>query len=152
VGRLNQWLTVVANFGVLVGIFFLTLELRQNSRIALTSEYRENAQGIADFRTTIVGDPELSRIQFLLASGRGDELTPLDLWRWQYLQSNLFGTYEAAFVAWRNGVLDDDDWSRYRDGLCGNYRRLQALNDGEFVGFQATAAFRTYLQTDCGAQ
>ena len=29
-GNFNEWLTLLANFGVVTGIVFLTIELRQN--------------------------------------------------------------------------------------------------------------------------
>ena len=32
--KVNKWLTLGANFGVLIGIFFLAVELRQNNDIA----------------------------------------------------------------------------------------------------------------------
>lgn len=34
VGGLNQWLTLAGNLGVLVGLFFLVVELNQANRIA----------------------------------------------------------------------------------------------------------------------
>ena len=33
-GNLNKWLTLVANFGVIVGIVFLVIEIRQNTTIS----------------------------------------------------------------------------------------------------------------------
>ena len=31
--RLNQWLTLIANFGVILGIVFVVIEVRQNTDI-----------------------------------------------------------------------------------------------------------------------
>jgi hypothetical protein len=38
--RLNQWLTLIANFGVIAGIIFLGLEIRQNSDISMSQVYQ----------------------------------------------------------------------------------------------------------------
>ena len=44
--RLNKWLTLVANFGVLVGIIFLILELSQNTQ-ALRANAIQNSTDLA---------------------------------------------------------------------------------------------------------
>ena len=41
--RLNQWLTLLANFGVVAGIVFLAVEIRQNQ--ALLEQNQQTAHG-----------------------------------------------------------------------------------------------------------
>ena len=43
--RLNQWLSLAANLGVIIGIIFLVLELQQNSAIATAQVRLEYAAG-----------------------------------------------------------------------------------------------------------
>ena len=38
--RLNQWLVLLANFGVVAGIIFLGLEIQQNSAISMSQVYQ----------------------------------------------------------------------------------------------------------------
>ncbi len=45
--RTNQWLSLVANVGVIASLLFLGYEIRQNTNIAKASAYRENIQDIA---------------------------------------------------------------------------------------------------------
>ena len=52
--KLNQWLTLLANVGVLVGIVFLAIEIRQNTnnlemnrQIALTEAYANRTRTIS---------------------------------------------------------------------------------------------------------
>ncbi len=58
-GKMNSWLTLTANIGVLAGILFLAIELRQNSDIARADSYREIVQDIANWRSEINNNPEL---------------------------------------------------------------------------------------------
>ena len=39
--RVNKWLTLAANFGVLIGVFLLVAELRQNTSISELNFYME---------------------------------------------------------------------------------------------------------------
>ena len=43
--RLNRWLTLAANFGVILGIVFVVLEIRQNRDIAMAQVRLEYAAG-----------------------------------------------------------------------------------------------------------
>ena len=60
--RGNQWLTLIANLGVIAGLIFLGFEIRQNTNIAKASAYRDNIQDIAAWRELTITDPELSRM------------------------------------------------------------------------------------------
>ena len=64
--NLNRWLTLGANFGVLVGILLLIAELNQNSTLMRAQIFNERAsQGIAQFMT-MAESSELSEIDGLL--------------------------------------------------------------------------------------
>lgn len=55
VDKLNKWLALIANVGVLIGILFLILELQQSNRIALVSteiETRNNFAALNDLMIT----------------------------------------------------------------------------------------------------
>lgn len=60
--RTNQWLTLVANLGVIAGLVFLGYEIRQNTNIAKASAYRENIQDIAEWRELFISDAEVARL------------------------------------------------------------------------------------------
>jgi len=59
---LNQWLTLAANFGVLVGIVFLALEIRQNTdHLALQLEFAVPTQKIFEINRDLM-DPSVAKI------------------------------------------------------------------------------------------
>jgi hypothetical protein len=60
--RLNRWLTLGANVGVLIGIILLVLELNQNSVLMRAQIFNDRSgQGIELF-TAVAESPELSKI------------------------------------------------------------------------------------------
>ena len=59
---LNRWLTIVANVGVVVGIAFLVVEIRQNT-IALSAEaYQSRSEALQEMSMFIAGSEVLATI------------------------------------------------------------------------------------------
>ena len=105
--RLNRWMTLAANLGVLMGVFLLIVELRQNTE---SSELQAAQSYVAlshelDFR--IVDDPSLIAL-FLTPS---DDRTPEDSVRLDRWYFGAFRTWENGFFLHDRGVLDDDLWA-----------------------------------------
>ena len=105
--RLNRWMTLGANPGVLVGVFLLIIELRQNTN---STELQAAQSYVAlshelDFR--IVDDPSLIAL-FLTPPDRRtpEESYRLDRWHFGSLR-----TWENGFFLHSRGILDDDLWS-----------------------------------------
>ena len=60
--RLNQWLILAANLGVLIGIIILSMEIRQNTVAIRGTAIQTAATLTRDQMYWMAGDPELSRI------------------------------------------------------------------------------------------
>lgn len=56
--RLNQWLSLLTNFGVLVSIAFLAVEINQNSEQLSLSSYQISTERYADLIVNVTQDPE----------------------------------------------------------------------------------------------
>jgi len=105
--RLNRWITLAANLGVLVGVFLLLIELRQNTE---STELQAAQSYVAlshelDFR--IVDDPSLIAL-FLTPP---DERNPNDLRRLDRWYFGSLRTWENGYFLHSRGVLDNDLWS-----------------------------------------
>ena len=60
--RLNRWMTLGANIGVLAGIIFLAFELQQNT-VATQLEAASNFQGsVTELEMLIAGNPEFAEL------------------------------------------------------------------------------------------
>ena len=146
---LNKWLTLTANVGVLAGIVFLAVELQQNTNISRANGYRENIQGISDWRSDVLTDPQLSEIfQKYYVTGdisslEGTELTQLNL-----LTLNIMGSYENAYFARDYGVIGDEEWARFENGICSHFNSVNQLELTIPLTF-ITDQFREYLESVC---
>ena len=127
--KLNKWLSVVANFGVVAGIIFLAIEVRQNQSILEDANQINflNARAISletfnDFRNAVVQDEQLSRIWFDGLAGQ--ELEPLAHNRFLLLCSSRIW---LAATQWERGIILGDITS---DNQITGQARWLNLNPG----------------------
>lgn len=110
--RVNWWLTVSANVGVLVGLIFVGLEVR-NSTDAVTAQ---TADSVADGYNTInlvaMEDPAISRILYL-GVRHPDRLNDLDAYRFSLLVRSYFNQYRRVHRLYRVGLLPESEWIGY---------------------------------------
>lgn len=57
--KLNDWLSLLANLGVLVGLVFLILEVNQANRIAVYSAESTRSSQFLDMNATRIENPEI---------------------------------------------------------------------------------------------
>jgi hypothetical protein len=105
--KLNQWLTLAANVGVLVGIFFLAYEIRQNTE-AVKSEAlhtsSENARELllevatsVDIRTAIAASNSWDAAQ----DPYHDNYEAYCWWLWAVMRN-----LEEQYYLWKAGFLE----------------------------------------------
>ena len=71
--RLNKWVTLGANIGVLVGIILLIFEIDQNRQAIRAQTRNDIAQGAIGVISLSIENPYLADI--LVRSNRGEELS-----------------------------------------------------------------------------
>ena len=72
--RLNQWLTLTANFGVIAGIVFLAFEIQQNSEAIKAQTYQSRTEGAQELSAAIMDSEHFAPLLAKL----GDSLFPND--------------------------------------------------------------------------
>lgn len=147
--RTNHWLTLIANIGVIAGLFFLGYEIRQNTNIAKASAYRENIQDIAAWRELTITDPELSRLYGIYMEQGHAALDGVARGRISGLINNIMGSYENAFFARSYGIIGDEEWVRFESGACLHF--LVAQENQLRLRFM-TPRFRQHLEDTCAAE
>jgi len=60
--KLNKWLTLVANLGVIAGIIFLAFEIQQSNRIAIATNEIAIRDSYGSINELIAGNPEIAEI------------------------------------------------------------------------------------------
>jgi hypothetical protein len=132
--RLNDWLALIANLGVLLGIFFLIYEIQQNTD-AIRSQTRAAIYGGAQEElwknmefpdvtlNMLVTDHELST----------EEKIRFDAWMSASMRAR-----EFAWIEYRNGSLDATYWESDRNVIAiilGNERGRIWWNEVGRLGF-----------------
>ena len=118
--KLNQWLTLAANFGVIAGLIFLGLEIQQNT-ISTRMAARENAtQGHIDYLGYLLDDSVLARANEKLSNNQPvDDLEDNQMriflqMRWRH--------YERVYYQYRNDLISDQEWAGFEAGIMRSFR------------------------------
>ena len=118
--KLNQWLKTVANFGVIVGIFFLIFEIRLNT-IAIQAQTRDS---ISEKEMQLYGwqatSPELAFVVDKVFRGEAENLTAVQDQRWFGYVEAVFREHENALYQFEQGLFNAEDFS----GRVNNMRGL----------------------------
>ena len=101
----NQWLTLAANFGVLAGIIFLAIEIRQNSRNLAAQVRATYFSSVADTWRIPAENGELTEI--MSRDANGEELTEAEKW-----QVQAFWTRVQMALEWGFRELPPDEFLR----------------------------------------
>ena len=143
--NLKDFVEVGGGIAILVGIFFVGLELRQNTAAVQAATNQDLIHASSDFLVAIGSDPETHRIY---ATGRlnPDALSPSERGQYFMLQQAFWLRMQNAFMQWKRDTLIDEDWIVYQSVICisvnqpgpeAHWRSLNALSP----------AFKDFLET-----
>lgn len=106
--KLNQWLSLLANIGVLLGIIFLAVEMRQNTAM-MQAQTRDAITGKQmDFYSQILSTPEITE-NFIVRSGYVDEFE-LGLAQTNNLYRSQLRMWENEWYQYQQGLFDDEEF------------------------------------------
>ncbi len=123
--RLNQFIQIAANFGVILSITFLAFELSQNREMMKAQTRHEMSQGVVDLLLTEATNPELSRI--LNRGLSGEEITGVELERLKIMMGAYFRYWEDVHYQYRAGLYDDSEFSRQKQSWANLLTSRSAL-------------------------
>ena len=115
--KLNRWLTLASNVGMLIGVFIVVYELRQNTAVsAAQAAFEVNALLDNSYRVR-AQDPRLAK---LIEDGHNDpdaldslEQTQFSAW----LRADMNAT-ETVWFFYKNGLIPEEDFAGYRAAIC----------------------------------
>ena len=117
-GRTNQWLTLLTNVGVLVGILLLVVELKQNRDLMRAQMHANRAEAKATRQIEQANSGEMIRIMYsAYAAGFPNDpdalekLSGEDVFRFQAFVAGLNEIVQNWYFQCDQGLLDPD--------LCG---------------------------------
>ena len=121
--RLNRWLTLSANIGVIFGIIILAVEVRQNTesldesrRLASANAYQARAFHFSSMNLANAHSSEMvdAMVSFRAAGGEDTPmqalatLSPQDQQRVRWFYLARIAVYDNNFYQYRSGYLDED--------------------------------------------
>jgi hypothetical protein len=113
--RLNRWLTLAANIGVLAGILFLAYELQQNTLVTRLEAAGSFQNSFSEIELFVAGSPEFAE---LLVKGReGGERSREDELRLTLFYSNVLRKWQFVQYQYLSGALDEGLWRGNRGRL-----------------------------------
>lgn len=106
--RLNRWLTLGANIGVLIGIILLIVELEQNREMIRAQTRNDISQQLSNRLLLVASNNQLNSVTLRAASG--EELTAEEQRQaYLYVVANLRG-WENMHYQYRQGMFDEAEF------------------------------------------
>ncbi|MDA1371797.1 MAG: hypothetical protein O2971_13690 [Proteobacteria bacterium] len=124
--KINKWLTLVANIGVLVGIIFLSLEINQSNRIAERDARSESVAQEFELQKSFIKNAEVSALMLKLSSGETD-LTPLEEFQAESFAQLLALRAADLNIIYEGGFLTEETLQRQIRGITLNIRRISGI-------------------------
>lgn len=131
--KLNEWLTLVANFGVVIGLFLLIFELNHSSQLAEVEAYQTRTRDIQELKLQLALSDSLPGILEKLESLGAEALTPVEFRRAQAWYGGIMRGMEGQYYQYQHGFLERESIDRTLDDIEGGiYERWEdfGLIDG----------------------
>ena len=141
-GKVNEWLTLVTNLGVIAGLVILVYEVNQTNQ-ALLNETDVAVHSIAsENRHMLLENAELRKLYQRVETERWDDFSSDQQWILRAFWSNELDRTQLQFMLYtRNGVdLDDmdiifNDRDLAREAFKSYWEEWKDLYDPKFVAY-----------------
>ena len=110
--KVNHWLTLLANVGVLAGIVFLALEMRHSSNAINAQTHDSIADGFITLNLAIITD---ATVGIIWVTGLSDpaSLSESETIQFSMNMRALFNQYRRVHGLYRAGLIEESNWALY---------------------------------------
>ena len=133
--RLNRWLTLIANFGVVIGLFLLIAELNHASKLAEVDAYQTRVKDIQELGLELALSDSLAGILSKADSEGIESLSASEFIRAQAWYSTIMRGMQGQYYQYLNGFLDRASVDRtlrdIADDVYRNWERFDLLDEIE---------------------
>jgi hypothetical protein len=106
--KLNPWLTLLANIGVIAGIVFLAFEIRQNTTATELDAASNYEAALREYELFVAGNPDFTEI--IVKSIAGKPLTEIEQFRVHMFFRGALRNWQTAYFQYQLGALDEPIW------------------------------------------
>ncbi len=116
-GRTKTIVEFTAVVGIIAGLIFVGLELKQNSAAVKAETMLGLNDATTDYTLLLASDRNLNR---LLRKGRADlsSLGQTESSQFHYIQRTRWLNLQMAYLLWLSGTMDDQTWAYYEQFVC----------------------------------
>jgi hypothetical protein len=125
--KLNRWLRLGANIGVLVGIALLIYELNQNRELMRAQVRHDLSAGLVEILGWVATDPQMASI--VRRGDRNEELTPDEEYQYRYRTNALFRYWQDVHYQYRLGLYDESQYLAHRNAIAGYIKGSRRMVD-----------------------
>ena len=109
IDRLNKWITLGANIGLILGLIFLIVELKQNSDMMRAQTRHDIVSNMTNMPFNAAMNPEWASLKRRAEYGIG-ELTPDENFRYRNFAYVQLRYWEDIHYQYRSGLFDDPEY------------------------------------------
>jgi hypothetical protein len=113
IDRLNRWLTLGANVGVLLGIAFLIVELNQTNEMNRGETRNQIASELSELLRDVSNNPQLAEL--IVRAENGEELTPRENMQYTQRILSMLRYFENVHYQFRQGLYDESEFSTQKE-------------------------------------
>ena len=106
--KLNRWLTLLANIGVVIGLALLAYEVRESQNLAETEAAVRRLDQIQAAQVEMATSEFLASIRVKATSEGVDSLTPVELYKLRQWESSVRLRMRSQYIEYARGYLDRD--------------------------------------------
>lgn len=118
--RLNRWIILGANLGVIAGLAFVAIEIRHNTRVnesTVQAELLQMGHEAHDWKR----DPNFAEI-IVKASANYDNLSPSEQVQFNTHVFQLLNVWEHAFKVYDRGLMNRSFWDGWNNAFAPNMK------------------------------
>lgn len=123
--KINSWLTLIANIGVLVGLIILIIEVNQTREMNRGETRNQVAAELLGLLRDVGNNPQLADL--LQRAESGDELTTSELLQYQQRILSMLRYFENVHYQYRQGLYDEGEFSTQKEAWREVYGRSSSV-------------------------
>lgn len=116
--RLNRWLTLGANIGVLIGLVLLIVEIQQNSDLVRAEIEQTRSEAYVEWLRESAGNDQILDLYVTMDTLEGSfgerfaQLEPIERMRYRQILEARFYDYENLFGQYKDGFVSQTYWDQ----------------------------------------
>ena len=116
--NVNSLMELVGGLAVLVGLVFVSFELKQNTEAVQASTLQNLTDDSHEYLMALAQDVELNRVWRKAIAEGPEALDESEASRLNFLYRSQWIRFQNAYLQWQRGTLGEDDWRFYEGVIC----------------------------------